>query len=128
MSLGSALLDIQPVLGARMHTQGVVIRGSLDEEGWRRFLVKCAEALGMSPSGEARVWDYPIAGKGGEGMTIVQPITESFLALDTWSDHDGAYLFICSCRRFCLTQIVGVIREFGLGQEANSDLSVLRLK
>jgi hypothetical protein len=45
----------------------------------------------------------------------VLPITESFLALDTWSDHDGAYLFVCSCRPFRSDDIdSGRRRLFGL--------------
>ena len=42
------------------------------------------------------------------------PITESFLALDTWADHKGAYLFVCSCRSFFTVDIEAVANGFGL--------------
>lgn len=56
--------------------------------------------MGMSPVADPAIWHYPIHGAGGNGFTIIQPITDSFLALDVWPHHDGAYLFICSCVPF----------------------------
>ena len=121
--------DAHPAeFGRRMHTQGIVLRGRLSEDRWLEFLAACTAALGMSPTGAPALWRYPTEdGKGGEGMTICQPITESFLALDTWGAHDGAYLFVCSCKKFSLTQIAATVREFGLGQEDNTPHSTLRL-
>ena len=60
-------------------------------------------------------------------MTAVQPITESFIALDTWPDHDGAYLFVCSCRKFDMVDLVAAIRKFDLALDETSAPSVLKI-
>lgn len=104
----------EPVLGSMIRAFGVVLRGQLPEERWKQFLHEVALAIGMSAVGSPAVWTYPLHGKGGTGQTIFLPITESFLALDTWSDHDGAYLLVCSCRSFFRQDIDVVARLFGL--------------
>ena len=110
----------QAPLGAKMHSAGFVLKGELTNVRWRDFLYAVTEAIGMEPVGEPAYWKYPTGdGKGGEGQTMVLPITESFLALDTWSDHGGAYLFVCSCRPYHLQHIDTVAREFGLQPAAN---------
>lgn len=107
-------------LGAKMHAGGFVLKGQLPESEWRAFLYAVASAIDMEAVGDPAVWVYPIeGGKGGKGQTIVLPITESFLALDTWSDHDGAYLFVCSCRFYYVSHIHKVAREFGLSPGSN---------
>lgn len=101
-------------LGVRMHSFGLVLHGALPSLRWIEFLKEVATAIGMAAVGEPAVWTYPLHGKGGKGQTMVLPITESFLALDTWSDHDGAYLFVCSCRNFVSVDIEAVSASFGL--------------
>jgi S-adenosylmethionine/arginine decarboxylase-like enzyme len=114
-------------LGRRMHTQGVVLRGQKTEDEWRFFLRQCAIGMKMEPAGKAAVWHYPVDGKGGSGMTMLQPITESFLALDTWPDHTGAYLFIASCRKFDVADLFGAIHNFGLAMDEMSAPSTLKI-
>jgi hypothetical protein len=102
--------------GRRIYTQNVVLRGSLSEVQWRYFLVRAVQALGMTPAGAPAVWRYPTEdGKGGNGMTACQPLTESFIVLDTWDQHDGAYLHISSCQKFDITGLIAPAREFALG-------------
>ena len=114
--------------GARMHSQNVVLRGQLLEEQWREFLVRAVKALGMTPAGEPAVYRYPTQdGKGGNGMTMFQPLTESFIALDTWDDHSGAYLHISSCKPFDVTALVEPAMEFALGVEHMGRAETLRL-
>ena len=110
----------EPPLGARMHSAGIVLKGALTELRWMELLHAIANAIGMEAVGQPKVWTYPFEGKGGCGQTFLLPITESFLALDTWSDHDGAYLFVCSCRGYFTADIDKVSREFGLIPAANS--------
>jgi S-adenosylmethionine/arginine decarboxylase-like enzyme len=107
-------LDNHNALGARMYFRGVALDGTLIETDWRAFLIAAASEMGMSPVGKAYAWHYPVDGAGGNGATILQPITESFLALDTWPDHRGAYLFICSCKPFHAGCLRDVLRRFGL--------------
>jgi hypothetical protein len=59
-------------------------------------------------------WRYPAFGAGGEGLTMVQPIVESFLAWDTWSEHGGGYLFVVSCRLYQASKIRLVLEAHGL--------------
>ncbi len=105
---------VAPPLGSRMHSLGAVLQGSLTGERWVEFLHAVAAAIGMTAVGEPAIWNYPVDGKGGTGQTLCLPITESFLALDTWSDHRGAYLFVCSCRSYFSADIDKVATEFGL--------------
>jgi hypothetical protein len=115
-------------LGMRMHSQSLVLRGRLTSEDWKAFLAECAKAMGMTPVCDAVVWEYPIEGKGGSGITAFQPIVESFIALDTWSSHDGAYLFIASCRKFDVSQLVKPIQRFALWLDDSGAPITLRLK
>jgi S-adenosylmethionine/arginine decarboxylase-like enzyme len=108
-------------LGARIRAFGVVLNGQLNEARWIQFLHEVALAIGMSAVAEPAVWSYPVDGKGGNGQTLCLPITESFLALDTWPDHDGAYLFVCSCRPFYSEDIDAVASLFGLKPSRRSD-------
>lgn len=101
-------------LGQRMHAFGVVLHGSLPETRWLEFLHSVAASIGMSAVANPAVWTYPLQDKGGTGQTFVLPITESFLALDTWPDHSGAYLFVCSCKSFAGWKVDLVAAEFGL--------------
>lgn len=113
-------MDTDAPLGAMMHSAGFVLKGELSETRWIEFLEAVTDAIGMEAVGEVVVRSYPIeGGKGGKGQTLFLPITESFLALDTWSDHGGAYLFVCSCRLFYIAHIDAVAREFGLMPAAN---------
>lgn len=114
-------------LGKRMHSQSFVLRGRMADSDWKLFLAEVTKEMGMTPVCEAAVWNYPIDGKGGSGMTAFQPITESFIALDTWSSHNGAYLFIASCRKFDATQLFKTIRNWSLGLEDMSGSTALRL-
>jgi S-adenosylmethionine/arginine decarboxylase-like enzyme len=105
---------MEPELGARMHSLGVVLRGNLPDGRWIEFLQEVAKAIDMTAVDEPKVWTYPTDGKGGTGQTIVLPITESFIVLDTWRDHSGAYLFVCSCRSYYDDHVDVVANAFGL--------------
>ena len=112
---------IEPPLGERIRSFGVVLHGHLAETRWLQFLHEVALAIGMNAVGSPAVWTYPVDGKGGCGQTIVLPITESFLALDTWPDHAGAYLFVCSCRAFYSEDVDQVAGLFGLKPSHETD-------
>ena len=121
-------MNDEVTLGKRIHMQGFALRGQRREWDWRAFLMDLTFALGMTPAGDATVWRYPTEdGKGGQGTTIIQPISESFLALDTWDLHTGAYLLITSCRHFSADQIAPIVEGYGLEFIDRSDFSMLRL-
>ena len=120
-------------LGRRMYSRGIVLRGRVGVRTWKALLVAIARAMDMDPVGEAVVWRYPVygrnnEGKGGFGQTIMQPITQSFIVVDTWPDHDGAYLFICSCKRWWPAQLRETIAFYGLYEDQVSAPITLSLK
>jgi hypothetical protein len=91
------------------------LRGELPVSEWQAFLKNLVEVIGMTAVSEPVVCSYPLPnGAGGVGHSIFVPITESFVVLDTWSDHNGAYLFVCSCKPFALHDIDSVAGDFGL--------------
>ena len=115
-------------LGRRMYGQRIAIRGLLDVDGWRAFLLDCIKSVGMTPSGEAAVWSYPDAdGKGGQGTTICQPMVESYIVIDVWDSFDGAYLDIASCRRFNVADLVAPMQRYGLGMHSAGAQEALSL-
>lgn len=112
-------------LGKRMYLRAVVLRGKLEQAQWMAFLRELTSRLGMNAAGLPALWHYPLpGGQGGVGQTIVQPITESFLAVDTWPDFDGAYLVVCSCKPVVVGAIQRAARACGLtvDHEAAMDL------
>jgi hypothetical protein len=120
--------DNEPELGRQMHSRCLVLRGALTLRKWRAFLVACAKAMGMEPAGAAAHWKYPtVGGKGGVGHTLCQPITESFLVIDTWEKFDGAYLFIASCRKFAISRVTETALRFGLDVDDIAAPATLRL-
>lgn len=117
-----------PELGRRMYSQNIVLRGRLAAIAWKALLVDCVVAMGMKTAGEAAVWCYPTTeGKGGTGATICQPMVESFAVIDTWPDHDGAYLHISSCVYFDPSKLIAPVRAAGLVIDFVGALEGLRL-
>lgn len=94
------------------------LSGWMENDQWRAFLIDATAAIDMVAVGDAAVWTYPLTnGAGGNGSTFCQPITESFLCIDTWPDHGehgGAYLIVCSCRPFNPADLDHVFRTHGL--------------
>jgi S-adenosylmethionine/arginine decarboxylase-like enzyme len=83
-------------LGSCMYQHGISFRGSVADP--TDFLKRAAVAIGMTAVGDPVVWRYPTAaGLGGEGVTAILPIAESFLALDLWPRLGGGYFIVNSC-------------------------------
>ena len=106
---------MENALGRNMYSYSFALTGLLSAEQWCSFLDEVTQAIGMTPVYSPAVWRYPLCGAGGTGETIVQPITESFLAVDTWPDHGGAYLLVCSCRPFDPHVIQTILAKWKLG-------------
>ena len=91
------------------------LHGEMSPNAWTEFIKKLTLAIGMTPNGEPAAWQYPThCGAGGSGQTILQAITESFIVIDTWPFHKGAYILICSCKPFELDPLYALIREYKL--------------
>lgn len=110
-----------------MYHRAFVLRGARPIEEWRDIVKQIVAAIGMTIAGEPAIYSYPNGdGQGGNGHSLFQPLTESFIALDTWTDHDGAYLFICSCKPFDRQPVFEVVRhrELGIDMEKSYELSL----
>lgn len=106
-----------PDLGLNAHMLALSLGGEKSREDWRDFVNEAVKRIGMTPVGHMAEWHYPECcpkGIGPNGDIIVQPISESFIALDTWPDHKGAYLFVCSCRQFEASVVIDLCAEAGL--------------
>lgn len=117
-------------LGRRIFSQNIVLRGRLANAAWRPFLLDCIAEMGMTEAGLASLWKYPTDDgrkAGGFGITLCQPMTESFMVADVWPDHGGAYLHISSCKAFDALMLVPVIESVGLVVERFGAQEVLAL-
>jgi hypothetical protein len=91
------------------------------QEEWLALLPRIAHALNMTCAYPPAVWPYPYGGKGGNGLTIVQAITESYISLDVWPDHRGVYLCVKSCEPFDVADLIAWLsRNVGLVLETCS--------
>jgi hypothetical protein len=102
------------VLGEQMKILVVAVKGEVNEESGQELVKELVEKIGMTIAPEQLLCRYPVDGKGGFGYTFFQPLTESFIAFDSWPDLCGGYLVICSCGSLPLSRTLKVIEEHGL--------------
>lgn len=73
------------------------------------------DALGLSKAKhDPTTYNYPVAGKGGVGLSYIQPIMESFIVVNMYSNFEGAYVVICSCVPIDYIKALMVIKSYGL--------------
>jgi len=102
-------------LGRLMQFRAFSLKGKQTKQQWRTLLYGVATAIDMESADQPAVWTYPTKdGAGGNGHTMCLPITTSFICLDTWPDHDGAYLVVCSCRKFDPRALREFLHKYGL--------------
>ncbi len=64
----------------------------------RRIALDLIQRIGMTPARSHPVDDYPLPnGLGGEGFTLFQPLTESYLVIDVYYDRNESELLISTC-------------------------------
>lgn len=73
-------------------------------QGWippsemRRVALGLIQKIGMTPARSHPVDDYPLPnGLGGNGYTLFQPLTESYLVADVYYDRNETELLISTC-------------------------------
>jgi hypothetical protein len=96
------------LLGKNLYVTGWCVECSLSPQGVEAALMHLVDQIRMDTGGiPAQVWKFPVTGKGGAGVTAVQPLVESFnlgylpagaVIGDTWTDHNHCYFIIASCR------------------------------
>jgi hypothetical protein len=114
-------------LGEEMNVLVMAILDRLDEASAKRLHNLVIQMAGMTPVLKPAVWRYPILGDvGGTGETTVQPfvfaqpLAESISmslpgvsVTDTWHEHNGFFLILCSCRPFDAKRLVTDLKEMG---------------
>lgn len=101
-------------LGSRLLLAGFAVKGKVDPLVAHNILRACIQAMDVKSVHTSCLYNYPADGKGGTGFTLIQPITESFLAVDSWPDHGGAYVVLASCKWFDPQAVKQVIIDMGL--------------
>lgn len=92
---------------------GVSVRGVLSVEDAARFAEECVATIGMKISHPNVVTTYPP--KDGEdiGFLLLQPLIESYIMLDVWTNLGGFYLAVTSCKDFDMVDIELLIARWG---------------
>lgn len=101
-------------LGETMIISAISFKGKVTEGLCATLIKQIVKQMDMNTAGEAVTYSYPLDGKGGVGFTHIQPITESFIALDAWPDLEGAYLIICSCKCFSVDKVREILKKNNL--------------
>ena len=131
------------ILGTKLRVAGFACLGTVAPDRLSHVLSQTVALVGMSTGGmEPKIWAYPLpGGQGGEGVTAVQPLVESFLAvigfrlswwkkiilkliffffppgilcIDTWpSLSSGAkvYFVLASCKPFSLDAVCAYLSK-----------------
>ncbi len=88
------------MLGEEMYLADFTLLTPISEERSMALVDLIIQKMDMHPAHAPAFYHYPVDGKGGVGFTHVQALTESFVAVDSWPDHGGAYLSVRSCKPF----------------------------
>ncbi len=100
-------------LGERLDVVTFTIKGDTSKFGCIKLIDEIIVSLGMHKVHSPTCYKYPVGEAGGLGFTFIQPITESFIAFDSWSDFEGAYLILCSCKTINIPRVKKKIRAMG---------------
>jgi S-adenosylmethionine/arginine decarboxylase-like enzyme len=95
------LLD-DKAFGSQIKVSVIVARGPSSKDLFSQITREMVTAINMNCDGLfAASWDFPVfGGKGGTGTTFIQPLVESFIAVDSWPELDMVYFFIVSCKEY----------------------------
>lgn|SRR5574343_189165 len=119
------------MLGQSLYVSGWCVECKLSPQAVEAALMYLVELIRMDTGGmPCQVWKFPTEqGKGGVGITAVQPLVESFalgflpqglVIGDTWEDHSHAFFIVASCKpydhekvRCWLHSNIGRVLSFG---------------
>ena len=131
-------MQAQTKLGIEMQSSVYALKGRIDEERGKEIQAAVIEAVRMQTGGIApQTWTFPINDLGGVGYTLIQPLVESYsgvvlpagvVGVDAWSEHQGFFLIINSCRPFSVGKVYRVLtRKLGL-KVVDADTSYVSLQ
>lgn len=102
--------------GKEVTMVGFSVRGNLNEDAARKFAIECVETMGMKCSHPAVVIVYPLHEGKDIGFMLLQPLIESYVILDVWTNHGGFYLGAVSCKDFDSLSVEKLIAKWGFKQ------------
>ncbi len=100
-------------LGERLDVVALTLKGETNAPCAIELVDNIVDVLCMKKVHKPTWYHYPVNDAGGLGFTYIQPIAESFIAWDSWSDFKGGYLIMCSCRTINLNKVSARIRKLG---------------
>ena len=100
--------------GSCMHISGFALLGKVDDVLCLKINKEMIEKIEMHPTNlPATIWKFPTHdGKGGDGATVVESLTESFVAWDYWTQLEGTYFFLVSCKKYDILMKYFEIKDY----------------
>lgn len=92
---------------------GISVKGALSVEDAKKFAVECVESIGMRVSHPPLVVQYPPLNGEDIGFLLLQPLIESYVILDVWTNLGGFYLGVTSCKDFDSIDVEALISRWG---------------
>lgn len=114
-------------LGGIMKVACYAFKGDLPVHKGREMSADLVVNTKMQPVCEPFLHEYPIDNdKGGVGYTLYQPITESFITIDVYTELYGGYVLVSSCEPYFNEQITKTLEAYGLTivDNLNGELSI----
>jgi len=102
--------------GSVVTTVSMSVRGALSIEDARKFAIECVEAIGMHVSHPAHVVEYPLHEGKDIGFLLLQPLIESYIMLDVWTNLGGFYIGAVSCKDFDTIDLEVLVARWGFKQ------------
>lgn len=99
--------------GSEINLVALSVKGNLTEKAVSELTERIINRIGMNTAYPAMTYRYPLAGKGGNGFTFFQTITQSFICWDVYPDIGGGYVVICSCEPFMPLDVMDEIEYAG---------------
>jgi S-adenosylmethionine/arginine decarboxylase-like enzyme len=108
-------------LGNTSYLSAFSIKGSVEVDQCKRITQDIINSIGMKPIFSPAHWKYL---EKDVGYIYVQPIYESYIAWDVWPKWGGAYLAVCSCKKFKRENVIAVIQGHSLKISGNKNMEM----
>jgi hypothetical protein len=97
--------------GERLKIAGIAVKGKLSQDLCEHLTATIVDKIGLKCIPGLIKYSYPYEGGGGSGYTLIQPITESMITWDVWTDYSGGYLLIVSCKDFKIKKVTDILQH-----------------
>ena len=89
-----------PILGTRKQIGGWTCQGVLPSSEMMKTALEVIKLVGMTPARLGRIDEYPYNGLGGVGYTLYQPLTDSYIIFDVYSEINETKVILASCKPY----------------------------